>query len=165
MSTNRQLGRRRGAAQPPAPPARPTVGRSWRPLAVVVVLAATLANQGGSLAAPGTPPAPVGAAARVAVAGGAGSGAAQAVPGVDQAAVAAPRVAAKAVILADESTGQVLFERNAGAARAMASTTKVMTALLALERLDERRVVAIGPGPTKVGEESLRLRQGERLSV
>jgi serine-type D-Ala-D-Ala carboxypeptidase (penicillin-binding protein 5/6) len=203
MSTNRQLGRRRGGAPLPAAPARRTVGRSWRPLAVVVVLAATLANQGGSWAAPGAPPAPIGAAARVAVAGGSWSGASHAAPGAqagpaanqaatgaqpaaaaqvaagarpapaanqpapgaDQAAVAAPRVAAKAVILADESTGQVLFERNAGAARAMASTTKVMTALLALERLDERRVVAIGPGPTKVGEESLRLRQGERLSV
>ena len=61
---------------------------------------------------------------------------------------------ARAVILADESTGQVLFERNAGQARAMASTTKVMTALLTLERLDERRVVTIGPGPPQVGEES-----------
>ncbi len=72
---------------------------------------------------------------------------------------------AKAVILADEATGQVLFERNAGAARAMASTTKVMTALLALERLDERKVVTIGAGPPQVGEESLRLRKGERLTV
>jgi D-alanyl-D-alanine carboxypeptidase (penicillin-binding protein 5/6) len=80
-------------------------------------------------------------------------------------AAAGPRVVAKAAILADEATGQVLFERNAGAARAMASTTKVMTALLALERLDERRVVTIGPGPPKVGEESLRLRKGERLTV
>jgi D-alanyl-D-alanine carboxypeptidase len=79
--------------------------------------------------------------------------------------VAAPRVLARAAILADEATGQVLFERNADAARAMASTTKVMTALLVLERLDERRVVVIGPGPPKVGEESLRLRQGERLTV
>jgi serine-type D-Ala-D-Ala carboxypeptidase (penicillin-binding protein 5/6) len=74
-------------------------------------------------------------------------------------------VAAKAVILADEATGQVLFERNAGAARAMASTTKVMTALLTLERLDERRVVVIGVGPTRIGEESLALRQGERLTI
>ena len=72
---------------------------------------------------------------------------------------------AKAVILADEATGQVLFERNAGAARAMASTTKVMTALLALERLDERKVVTIGAGPPQVGEESLRLQKGERLTV
>jgi len=79
--------------------------------------------------------------------------------------VAGPRVVAEAAILADESTGQVLFERNAGTARAMASTTKVMTALLTLERLDERRVVVIGPGPPGVGEESLRLRRGERLTV
>jgi D-alanyl-D-alanine carboxypeptidase len=70
-----------------------------------------------------------------------------------------------AAIVADEATGQVLFERNGGAARAMASTTKVMTALLALERLDERRVVVIGSGPPRVGEESLRLRKGERLTV
>ena len=69
------------------------------------------------------------------------------------------------MILADEATGQVLFERNASSARAMASTTKVMTALLALERLDEGKVVTIGAGPPQVGEESLRLRQGERLTV
>jgi D-alanyl-D-alanine carboxypeptidase len=79
--------------------------------------------------------------------------------------VAAPQVQARAVILADEATGQVLFERNASSARAMASTTKVMTALLALERLDERKVVVIGSGPPQVGEESLRLRQGERLTI
>jgi D-alanyl-D-alanine carboxypeptidase len=79
--------------------------------------------------------------------------------------VAEARVVARAAILADESTGQVLFERAARQPRAMASTTKVMTALLALERLDQRRVVVIGAGPPKVGEESLRLRQGERLTV
>jgi serine-type D-Ala-D-Ala carboxypeptidase (penicillin-binding protein 5/6) len=79
--------------------------------------------------------------------------------------VAGPRVLAKAAILADEATGQVLFERSVRVPRAMASTTKVMTALLTLERLDERRVVVIGAGPPRVGEESLRLRRGERLTV
>jgi D-alanyl-D-alanine carboxypeptidase len=79
--------------------------------------------------------------------------------------VAEPRVLARAAILADEATGQVLFERAARQPRAMASTTKVMTALLALERLDQRRVVVIGAGPPRVGEESLRLRRGERLTV
>jgi D-alanyl-D-alanine carboxypeptidase len=88
-------------------------------------------------------------------------GAAGPVPGP----VAEPRVIARAAVLADESTGQVLFERAARQPRAMASTTKVMTALLALERLDQRRVVVIGAGPPKVGEESLRLRRGERLTV
>jgi serine-type D-Ala-D-Ala carboxypeptidase (penicillin-binding protein 5/6) len=79
--------------------------------------------------------------------------------------VAGPGVRARAAILADESTGQVLFERDARQPRPMASTTKVMTALLALERLDQRRLVVIGPGPPRIGEESLRLRQGERLTV
>jgi serine-type D-Ala-D-Ala carboxypeptidase (penicillin-binding protein 5/6) len=79
--------------------------------------------------------------------------------------VAPPPVKARAAVLADEATGQVLFERSAGMARAMASTTKVMTALLTLERLDEARVVVIGAGPPRVGEESLRLRKGERLTV
>jgi D-alanyl-D-alanine carboxypeptidase len=87
------------------------------------------------------------------------------VPVAGQGSVAGPRVVARAAILADESTGQVLFERNSGVARAMASTTKVMTALLALERLDERRMVVIGSEPPQVGEESLRLRKGERLTV
>src|SRR5215216_418019 len=90
---------------------------------------------------------------------------APAMPVAGHAAVAPPRVVAKAAILADEATGQVLFDRNAGVGRAMASTTKVMTALLTLERLDEDRVVVIGTGPPKVGEESLRLRQGERLTI
>jgi D-alanyl-D-alanine carboxypeptidase len=79
--------------------------------------------------------------------------------------VASPRVKAAAVLLADEQTGQVLFAQNAEQQRAMASTTKVMTALLALEHLDERRAVVIGTEPTTVGEESLELRKGERFTV
>jgi serine-type D-Ala-D-Ala carboxypeptidase (penicillin-binding protein 5/6) len=134
----------------------PAAGPS-RVVVVVVVLAAILADPAGSVLASGRPPLTAGPPA-LAVAVGA--------PGVaGPPVVAGPRVAAKAAILADESTGQVLFERNAGAGRAMASTTKVMTALLALERLDERRVVVIGAGPPRVGEESLRLRKGERLTV
>jgi serine-type D-Ala-D-Ala carboxypeptidase (penicillin-binding protein 5/6) len=133
-------------ARPPGPA---------RVVTVVVVLAAILADPAGSVLAAGRPAVatepPTVAAAAPAVAGS----------GV----VAPPRVKARAAVLADESTGQVLFERNATAARAMASTTKVMTALLTLERLDERRVVVIGAGPPRVGEESLRLHKGERLTV
>src|SRR5215207_9419512 len=153
MSTNPQITREGGP--PVRVPGRPV-------LAVVVALALALTASGGSVAAP--------AGARVAAAGagvaatGSGTAAAGSHP-VGQGAVAAPKVVAQAAILADEATGQVLFERNARAGRAMASTTKVMTALLTLERLDERRVVVIGVGPTRVGEESLQLRRGERLSV
>src|SRR6266536_2382354 len=48
--------------------------------------------------------------------------------------VAPPRVKASSMVLADEETGQVLFERAERQPRAMASTTKVMTGLLALEQ-------------------------------
>src|SRR4029453_14248232 len=101
------------------------------------------------------------AAAGAGVVGGGG----QVVPGAEAVAVAPPRVVAKAAILADEATGQVLFERNAGTGRAMASATKGVTALLTLEGLDEDRTVVIGSGPPEVGEESLRLRKGERLTI
>jgi len=160
MSINPQSTSRRTEARPAS--AHPSV--AW---VLVVVLAVILSTHGGSVAAStaasaqgGSVSAPV-AGQAVSAAGQAG----QAVPAAGQVAVAAPRVRARAVILADESTGQVLFERNASSPRAMASTTKVMTALLTLERLDEEKVVVIGPGPPKVGEESLRLRQGERLTI
>jgi serine-type D-Ala-D-Ala carboxypeptidase (penicillin-binding protein 5/6) len=135
-------------------------------LVLVVVLAVSWSTPGGPAAA-STTPGSTGAAPVAPGAAGAApvAGVAQPVPTAEQAPVAAPPVRARAAILVDESTGQVLFERNARSARAMASTTKVMTALLALERLDERRVVTIGSGPPQVGEESLRLRQGERLSI
>jgi serine-type D-Ala-D-Ala carboxypeptidase (penicillin-binding protein 5/6) len=140
---------------------------------VAAVLAAAWAPTAGA-AAPDAPlaarPAPVtpGAAAATATLAGQGVPGAPAVaPAVapQAAPVAEPRVIARAAILADESTGQVLFERDARRPRPMASTTKVMTALLALERLDQRRVVVVGAGPPRIGEESLRLRQGERLTV
>jgi serine-type D-Ala-D-Ala carboxypeptidase (penicillin-binding protein 5/6) len=165
MSTNPQIAIRRGR---PRAPGRSLASGRLRALAVVVALAATLSNHGGPPAASGPPrpglaPPVVGQTA--AVVGQRAPVVGQRAPVARQGAVAAPRVAARAAILADESTGQVLFERNADDARAMASTTKVMTALLALERLDEDRAVVIGPGPPQVAEESLRLRQGERLTI
>jgi len=78
---------------------------------------------------------------------------------------ALPRVRAASFLLADAATGQTLLARAPSTARPMASTTKVMTALLAIEQLDLDRQVRIGPGPAAVGEESLKLRAGERLTV
>ncbi|HEU4398127.1 MAG TPA: D-alanyl-D-alanine carboxypeptidase family protein [Actinomycetota bacterium] len=141
------------------------MGRRCCTAALVVAVLAVTSGAPAGIAAPGAPPQ---ARPAPAVAGVAGvvpqdpwPGASGPAPGP----VAEPRVLARAAVLADESTGQVLFERAARQPRAMASTTKVMTALLTLERLDQRRVVVIGTGPPRVGEESLRLRRGERLTV
>ncbi|HZD38857.1 MAG TPA: hypothetical protein VE664_09470 [Actinomycetes bacterium] len=121
-------------------------------------LGANAARSGGTGAATGSAGAATGSA------GGTG-GPGATTPSAGVAAVAPPRVKAGSVLLADEETGQVLFDRAERQPRAMASTTKVMTGLLALEHLDPRRTVVIGTEPTTVGEESLELRKGERLTV
>src|SRR4029453_6379090 len=166
MSINRQIASRRGSpratvARSAPGPAWSLARRSWqgasraRSLFLVAVGGLALAPAGAGGPAASLASSRVAAAAPGAAAlGGVGqatptSGTVASVPG--QGAVEAPRVLAKAGILADEATGQVLYERNAGAARAMASTTKVMTALLAFERLDERKVVTIGSGPPQGG--------------
>jgi len=141
------------------------MGRQCCTAALVVAVLAVTSGAPAGIAAPGAPPqaraAPAGDGVAGVVPQDPWPGASGPAPGP----VAEPRVLARAAVLADESTGQVLFERAARQPRAMASTTKVMTALLTLERLDQRRVVVIGTGPPRVGEESLRLRRGERLTV
>jgi len=125
--------------------------RRWRPALVALLV----------VAAVGAGPAPL---APDAVAGPSVPRPVE-VTGAPPGPVALPRIGARAFVLADQETGQVLLERAAARPRPMASTTKVMTALLTLERLPQRRVVVIGPGPVAVGGESLRLRVGERLTV
>src|SRR5262249_25525667 len=124
---------------------------------------AQVAPSGADSAATGAAPLATPGALGVRAAGAPGADAVVADPG--SGAVAPPKIGGVAALLADERTGQVLFERNSNEQRAMASTTKVMTALLSLERLDQNRTVVIGTEPTTVGEESLGLRAGERLTV
>jgi serine-type D-Ala-D-Ala carboxypeptidase (penicillin-binding protein 5/6) len=124
---------------------------------------AQVVQSGADSAATGAAPLATPGALGVRAVGAPGADTVVADPG--SGAVAPPKIGGVAAILADERTGQVLFERNSNEQRAMASTTKVMTALLALERLNQNRTVVIGTEPTMVGEESLGLRAGERLTV
>jgi D-alanyl-D-alanine carboxypeptidase (penicillin-binding protein 5/6) len=81
-----------------------------------------------------------------------------------------PDISARAAIVEDLSTGQVLFARDADEERPLASTTKIMTALLVLERARPDDEVTIGAdaaqeGSAGAGFSELGLRQGERLTV
>jgi serine-type D-Ala-D-Ala carboxypeptidase (penicillin-binding protein 5/6) len=81
-----------------------------------------------------------------------------------------PDLRARAAILEDLDTGQVLFARRPGEERPLASTTKIMTALLVLSRLGPDHVVTIGPdaaeeGSAGTGFSELGLRLGEHISV
>jgi orotidine-5'-phosphate decarboxylase len=78
---------------------------------------------------------------------------------------AAPAVRAPSAILVQKETGDVIFERRATDRRAIASTTKLMTALLALERLRLSQVVAAAPYAAAPVESVIGLRAGERLTV
>ena len=74
-------------------------------------------------------------------------------------------VAAKGAVLIDADSGRVLFGQNQDALYPMASTTKVMTALLALEHASLDEPVTTGPNASGVPGTSLYLAEGETLSM
>jgi D-alanyl-D-alanine carboxypeptidase len=76
-----------------------------------------------------------------------------------------PPVEARAVVVADGRTGDVLYERNADRRIAIASITKLMTALVTLERARPGDTVTIPRGGDVPGGSSIFLVPGERLSV
>jgi D-alanyl-D-alanine carboxypeptidase (penicillin-binding protein 5/6) len=77
-----------------------------------------------------------------------------------------PAVAdAAAAIVVDGRDGDVMFERRADERRQVASTTKLMTALLALERADPSDVFTAPPYAPLPAESRIDLRRGERMTV
>lgn len=72
---------------------------------------------------------------------------------------------ARSAILMEAETGRVLYAYNAHEALPMASTTKVMTALLALERGALDDVVTAGRNAFGVPGTSIYLAQGEQLTL
>jgi D-alanyl-D-alanine carboxypeptidase (penicillin-binding protein 5/6) len=93
------------------------------------------------------------------------------VPGVASApeadvARSAPALDAGAAMLVEPVTGDVVYSRRAHQRRPIASTTKLMTALLVLEREPLGRVFA-SPGyrPVFPDESLVNLRRGERMTV
>lgn len=77
----------------------------------------------------------------------------------------APAVQARAALVMDAETGEVLYRRRPDAELPIASTTKLMTALLALERTRLRdRIAAVSYRPAPA-ESIIGLKPGERLTV
>jgi D-alanyl-D-alanine carboxypeptidase (penicillin-binding protein 5/6) len=81
-------------------------------------------------------------------------------------AIAAPQpVPARAFLVENGATGEVLAQRNASARLPIASLTKLMTVLITLEHARPTEVVTVPAEVTTVGESSLYLRAGEHISV
>jgi serine-type D-Ala-D-Ala carboxypeptidase (penicillin-binding protein 5/6) len=76
-----------------------------------------------------------------------------------------PVVRAPAAILVEPATGDVVFQRNAKDERPVASTTKLMTALLTLERAKLSTTLTAVRYHAAPAESVIGLRAGERLTV
>ncbi len=76
-----------------------------------------------------------------------------------------PPIQAYGAILIDAVSGQVLYEHNADLPRPMASTTKIMTALLFCEHVPDNGIVTASKTASETRESSVHLKPGERLSA
>ncbi len=77
----------------------------------------------------------------------------------------APETSAAAYVLMDAASGRVLASENADEPRLIASTTKILTALLALETLDPGAEVEIDPAWTGIEGSSMYLAAGQTVTV
>ncbi len=76
-----------------------------------------------------------------------------------------PAVSAKGAVLIEDESGEVVFQRNADARLPMASTTKIMTALVAIENADISKTVSVSPAAVGVEGSSVYLHANERMTL
>lgn len=76
-----------------------------------------------------------------------------------------PAVTADAAVVMDADTGMILYAKNLHQPRPIASTTKIMTALLAIECGDLQGMVTVSPRAAGVEGSSIYLRAGEKLTL
>jgi serine-type D-Ala-D-Ala carboxypeptidase (penicillin-binding protein 5/6) len=84
---------------------------------------------------------------------------------VPPALAARPDVDARAYLVEDGRTGEVLLAQHPAQRVPMASLTKMMTVLITLERTQLDDLVTISPQAASVGESAIPLRPGEQLTV
>lgn len=74
-------------------------------------------------------------------------------------------ISARSAIVIDALSGRILYEHNKDEKRGMASTTKIMTALCALEYGDMDKTVTISPTASGVEGSSMYLAKGEKIKM
>lgn len=75
------------------------------------------------------------------------------------------QLSAKAAIIVDFDTAQIIFEKNINEKLPVASTVKIMTALIALENSQLSETFIVSENASKVGENSMGLTSGEKLTL
>lgn len=74
-------------------------------------------------------------------------------------------LAAESAILMDYTTGEILYQKNATIRKAPASITKIVTALVALERGDLHQTILVSPTASKTEGSSIWLTSGEKHTL
>lgn len=80
-------------------------------------------------------------------------------------AFATPAVSAQSALVLEADSGRVLYEKNGDTPMPMASTTKIMTALVALESGNLTDLVKISPSAAAVEGSSMYLEPGESMTL
>ena len=76
-----------------------------------------------------------------------------------------PKIRAASAVLMDADTGEIIYEKDADAERPMASTTKIMTALLFCEHVSDDAIISASKNACKIHNCSLHLQLGEQISA
>ncbi len=76
-----------------------------------------------------------------------------------------PKTNSRAVLILDRESKKVIYEKNGYSKRAMASTTKIMTAIVVLENTDLTDVVEISKKAGGTGGSRLGLKCDDKVSV
>lgn len=74
-------------------------------------------------------------------------------------------VSARSALVVDYDTGKIIFQKNIEERLPVASTVKIMTALVALENKNLSDIFTVSEKGAKVGENSMGLTVGEKLSL
>jgi D-alanyl-D-alanine carboxypeptidase (penicillin-binding protein 5/6) len=76
-----------------------------------------------------------------------------------------PSINALAAVVVEESTGRILYGKNALEKRSIASTTKILTALVALENGNPEDKVRVSKRAAAIGGSTVGLREGEEYTL
>lgn len=76
-----------------------------------------------------------------------------------------PQTNARAAIIYDRSTKEIIWGKNENSKRAMASTTKIMTAIVVLENSSLSDIVTISKKAANTGGSRLKISTGDKISV
>lgn len=78
---------------------------------------------------------------------------------------AEPQIQGKAAALIDPKSGEIIYGKNENEPLPPASLTKLITAILAVERTKLSDVVTVGKNPPLIPPSSIGLKEGERITV